>query len=102
MPVQIFLSGLAGGVIAGRRFARDHLSGNSITLDMGGTSADVSPTKFVNTWLKRGDLILLLSPGGGGYGTPDTREEQALREDIADGFVSAEGLAAYGREAEDY
>jgi N-methylhydantoinase A len=41
LPVQIFLSGLARGVIAGRRFARDHLGGNSVTLDMGGTSADV-------------------------------------------------------------
>jgi N-methylhydantoinase A/oxoprolinase/acetone carboxylase beta subunit/N-methylhydantoinase B/oxoprolinase/acetone carboxylase alpha subunit len=40
-PVQLLLSGLAGGVIAGRRFARDHAGGNGVTLDMGGTSADV-------------------------------------------------------------
>ena len=40
-PVQLLLSGLAGGVIAGRRFARDHANGNGVTLDMGGTSADV-------------------------------------------------------------
>ncbi|MSO73749.1 MAG: hypothetical protein EXQ99_01150 [Alphaproteobacteria bacterium] len=40
-PVQLLLSGLAGGVIAGRRFARDHADGNGVTLDMGGTSADV-------------------------------------------------------------
>jgi len=40
-PVQLLLSGLAGGVIAGRRFARDHAEGNGVTLDMGGTSADV-------------------------------------------------------------
>src|SRR5215475_1492791 len=39
--VQLLLSGLAGGVIAGRRFARDHADGNGVTLDMGGTSADV-------------------------------------------------------------
>ena len=40
-PVQLLLSGLAGGVIAGRRFARDHAGGDGVTLDMGGTSADV-------------------------------------------------------------
>ncbi|MBE04379.1 MAG: hypothetical protein CMD67_04495 [Gammaproteobacteria bacterium] len=41
VPVQMLLSGLAGGVIAGKRFSIDHSNGNSITLDMGGTSADV-------------------------------------------------------------
>ena len=41
IPVQLLLSGLAGGVIAGRRFARDHAGGNAVTLDMGGTSCDV-------------------------------------------------------------
>ncbi len=40
-PVQLLLSGLAGGVIAGRRFACEHANGNGVTLDMGGTSADV-------------------------------------------------------------
>ena len=40
-PVQLLLSGLAGGVIAGARFARDHAEGNGVTLDMGGTSCDV-------------------------------------------------------------
>jgi N-methylhydantoinase B/oxoprolinase/acetone carboxylase alpha subunit len=55
----------------------------------------VSPTKFVNIRLHRGDLILILSPGGGGYGAPGERAEQALRDDVADGFVSAEGARAY-------
>jgi N-methylhydantoinase B/oxoprolinase/acetone carboxylase alpha subunit len=55
----------------------------------------VSPTKFVNIRLHRGDLILILSPGGGGYGAPGERAEQALRDDLADGFVSAEGARAY-------
>ncbi|MBT5779968.1 MAG: hydantoinase B/oxoprolinase family protein, partial [Rhodospirillaceae bacterium] len=62
----------------------------------------VSPTKFVNIKLKRGDLILLLSPGGGGYGAPGERAEQAVREDFADGFISAKGARAYGQDAESY
>jgi len=58
----------------------------------------VSPSKFVNIRLKRGDKILVLSPGGGGYGPPQERAEAALKQDVEDGFVSAEGLQAYGRD----
>ena len=57
----------------------------------------VSPSKFVNIRLKRGDRILVHSPGGGGYGAPEERVEGALKRDFVDGFVSAEGLKAYGR-----
>ena len=39
---QIFQSGLAGGVIGGRYFANRVDSVNAVTLDMGGTSADVA------------------------------------------------------------
>jgi len=62
----------------------------------------VSPTKFVNIKLKRGDLILLLSPGGGGYGAPGERAEQAVRDDFADGFISAKGVETYGQDAKNY
>ncbi|MBV7338531.1 hydantoinase/oxoprolinase family protein [Chloroflexi bacterium TSY] len=40
-PVQLLLSGLAGGIIAGRTFGELVGSRNVITLDMGGTSTDV-------------------------------------------------------------
>lgn len=39
--VQTVLSGLAGGIVAGRHFGRLAGCANVITLDMGGTSADV-------------------------------------------------------------
>ncbi len=39
--VQTVLSGLAGGIVAGRHFGRLAGSANVITFDMGGTSADV-------------------------------------------------------------
>lgn len=58
----------------------------------------VSPTKFVNIRLHRGDQILVRVPGGG-YGDPHERADEALRADLADGFVSMEGLSAYGRDA---
>ena len=57
----------------------------------------VSPTKFVNIRLGRGDRILVRVPGGGGYGDPKERADAALLSDLRDGFVSVEGLAAYGR-----
>jgi N-methylhydantoinase A len=40
-PVEIVLSGLAAGMIAGNFFARAVESTRAVTLDMGGTSADV-------------------------------------------------------------
>jgi N-methylhydantoinase A len=40
-PVNFVLSGLAGGMVAGKRFADAVGRKNVITLDMGGTSADV-------------------------------------------------------------
>ena len=57
----------------------------------------VSPTKFVNIRLGRGDRILVRVPGGGGYGDPKERTDGALLSDLRDGFVSVNGLAAYGR-----
>ncbi|MBX3031979.1 MAG: hydantoinase/oxoprolinase family protein [Chloroflexi bacterium] len=40
-PVEMILSGLAGGMIAGHHWARQSGSDKAVTLDMGGTSADV-------------------------------------------------------------
>ena len=40
-PVEIVLSGLAAGMIAGAHFARAVDTAKAVTLDMGGTSADV-------------------------------------------------------------
>ena len=56
----------------------------------------MSPSKFVNIRLKRGDRIFVHSPGGG-YGALEERAEGVLKRGFVDGFVSAEGLKAYGR-----
>lgn len=40
-PIEIVLSGLAGGMIAGAYWARAVGSSRAVTLDMGGTSADI-------------------------------------------------------------
>ena len=49
----------------------------------------VSPTKFINITLNQGDQLLLLAPGGGGYGNPRKRNKQLLDNDLADRFVTA-------------
>ena len=93
------LFGAAAGVPGGIFVRRDGEQEYRTVVELFGT---VSPSKFVNIRLKRGDRILILSPGGGGYGAPDERAEAAVKEDLDDGFISADGLPSYGRQAASY
>jgi N-methylhydantoinase B len=43
------------------------------------------------TQLQPGDVVTIDAPGGGGYGNPLERDPELLAEDVADGYVSAEG-----------
>lgn len=50
-----------------------------------------------NNHLAKGDLLRIMTPGGGGWGDPLEREAARVRDDVLDGFVSAESaLADYG------
>ena len=49
----------------------------------------MSPSKFSGVTLRDGDQVRILMPGGGGYGDPRRREPEAVRRDVAEGFVSA-------------
>jgi N-methylhydantoinase B/oxoprolinase/acetone carboxylase alpha subunit len=58
-----------------------------------------SPTKFTNVVLHAGDELRYRTPGGGGYGDPAERDRELVREDVAEGYVSAEAAARdYGLE----
>jgi N-methylhydantoinase B len=47
--------------------------------------------------LKRGDLLRLMTCGGGGWGDPFTRDPMIVQQDVARGFVSVQGaLTDYG------
>ncbi len=47
--------------------------------------------------LKRGDLVRVISTGGGGYGDALERALEQVADDVADGFISIDGaLADYG------
>jgi N-methylhydantoinase B len=50
-----------------------------------------SPTKFTNVVLREGDEVRYRTAGGGGFGDPRERDRGAVREDVADGYVSPEG-----------
>lgn len=51
--------------------------------------------------LKTGDVLTLKTGGGAGYGPPAERPRALVREDVEQGFVSAESArACYDTEAE--
>jgi N-methylhydantoinase B/oxoprolinase/acetone carboxylase alpha subunit len=57
----------------------------------------VSPSKFTNVLLKRGDIVRYVTPGGGGYGDPYQRDPEAVLDDVRNGWVSRDSaLHDYG------
>lgn len=53
-------------------------------------NGEAVPTTVAARSLQAGDVLTLLTPGGGGYGAPEEREPAATAEDIAQGKVPAE------------
>jgi N-methylhydantoinase B/oxoprolinase/acetone carboxylase alpha subunit len=59
----------------------------------------VSPSKWSNVTIAPGDRIRFQTPGGGGWGAPGERPQQRVREDLAEGYISArQAREAYGLE----
>ncbi len=50
----------------------------------------ISAGKFSNVELGEGDLIMLCTPGGGGYGAPHERAAELVRQDVADELIDAQ------------
>ena len=48
----------------------------------------MSPSKFSNIVLRRGDQVKLVAPGGGGLGDPLDREPERVLADVAEGLVT--------------
>ena len=60
-----------------------------------------STSKWANVTVRSGDRIRLITPGGGGYGDVKRRARDAVREDVAEGYVTAEAARQiYGLESE--
>jgi N-methylhydantoinase B len=88
---DVFLFGERGkfappGVVGGQPATKNRFSyqqGNRIE-----TPPQVS--KMVGISIKRGEKLLLETPGGGGYGEPRQRDPEAVARDVRFGFVSRE------------
>ncbi|MBL8381704.1 MAG: hydantoinase B/oxoprolinase family protein [Burkholderiales bacterium] len=81
-----------GGVNGGRSGAP-----NRYEVLRAGAACEVSefPGKVANFPLQRGDVVCMMSSGGGGFGPPAGRPLARVREDLIDGLVTPAGLAAY-------
>ena len=87
---------------AGSRAARPGLP-NRFLIERAGVTQPIeelydlpSPSKFSNLQLRPGDVFVSVQGGGGGYGEPAQRDPASVVEDLADGYVSDAGAAAYG------
>jgi len=69
--------------------------GSACTIDRDGERIDL-PSK-VTTFLRKGDHLRTVTPGGGGWGDPLERDAAEVAEDVRSGLVSRErGETAYG------
>ena len=61
----------------------------------------VSPSKFANLPLRRGDVFVQIQGGGGGFGDPRERERERVRADVEAGYVTpGRAAASYGFEGD--
>jgi N-methylhydantoinase B len=55
------------------------------------------PAKTIGHELRKGDVLSMVTPGGGGYGPPAERSPEAAAADIADGLATPADPAAHSR-----
>lgn len=89
----------ANGGLAGR--------GGSIVLNPGTPGERALKTMSDGNRIVAGDLVRIMTPGGGGWGSPFDRPAAQVRDDVLDGFVSREsawedyGVALDGAEVDE-
>jgi N-methylhydantoinase B/oxoprolinase/acetone carboxylase alpha subunit len=81
--------GLEGGLSGGTSAIELKRSGEPMFRPFTELFGTRSPTKFSNISVHAGDLIRIVSPGGGGYGPPDERPDELVRGDVRNRYVSA-------------
>jgi N-methylhydantoinase B len=87
------------GILGGAEGATGALTikrkGKDRFVDFVTDSGKISPSKFSNVHIGRGDIVRLRTPGGGGYGSASERDAEELAKDLREGWVSAEGAGRY-------
>jgi len=81
--------GLAGGLPGGTAAIEIRRAGEVQFRSFSEVYGTVSPTKFSNIVVHRGDEIRIVSSGGGGYGAPRERPDELVRRDVRNRYVSA-------------
>jgi N-methylhydantoinase B len=85
--------GLFGGERGGLSKTGFELAGTAEWQTAQTAFGKVCSSKYANIVLKPGDRVELVTPGGGGFGDPKARDPEAVREDIAEGYISAAAAA---------
>ncbi len=75
------MPGVAGGLPGGRTIG---------ILDSSIYGAGVEFRKTPDQPIARGDLLTIITGGGGGYGDPFERDPERVRQDVLEGLVSPE------------
>jgi len=83
--------GIRGGKPGARTELLIRLAGSTEFRPFGEVFHTTSPSKFTNVASRRGDRVMIKTPGGGGYGRPGERPPEALARDIQGGWVTSEG-----------
>ncbi|MCL5104647.1 MAG: hydantoinase B/oxoprolinase family protein [Armatimonadetes bacterium] len=73
------------GAFGGKNAAPSHC----LLADADGKESESLCTKFT-TQLKQGENVTIITPGGGGWGSPFEREPEKVRWDVLEGLVSIE------------
>ena len=67
-----------------------HAKGNRIAVRRAGGETKIFPNGKLDTKLAKGDVYIMSSGGGGGFGDPKKRDRKALERDVRLGYVSPE------------
>jgi N-methylhydantoinase B len=67
-----------------------------LVLNPGAPDEQQLPSKISDRRCKAGDTFRSISPCGGGYGDPLTRDPEKVLEDVLDGLISRESARVYG------
>jgi N-methylhydantoinase B/oxoprolinase/acetone carboxylase alpha subunit len=82
--------GLQGGLAGGTTSISIRRVGSSEFRLFTDVFHTVSASKFSNITVRQGDLIRIVSSGGGGYGDPSLRPRASVFDDVLDRYVSTE------------
>lgn len=87
--------GLFKGQAGGCGSLHINRSGSQDWKDFHQDSGKVSASKFSNAKVYQGDQVIVVAPGGGGYGDSRKRDPEAIRKDLAAGWITEAGAATY-------